>query len=150
MKTTDEIGKGGIVETIFAKEITAIGNALGLEGSFLNEFGFSQIMEKICPTPKPPEMEEIEVECYATVWPDKSICSLMVQLPEVMEESQNLVKLTGTYLRPVPQKVERSVSIDAEIQNGRHGYRAGTILDEFTDFPECHGKRGTLTFTWEE
>lgn len=67
-------------------------------------------------------------------------------------------ELKGTYTRPVPQKVERSVSTNAMVGGAgcpKQYISEGDVaaFDEdcpFFSHPECHGKTGTLTFTWEE
>lgn len=55
-------------------------------------------------------------------------------------------ELTGTIRRPVPQKVERSVSVNGEMLDDG-GFEVNRPFD---GFPECHDKRGVLTFTWAE
>lgn len=79
---------------------------------------------------------------------------------EVSADRIDCQEIKTTIRRAVPQKVERSVSIEAEI-NGNYRHPLGYVFGKsegvaaynkvaFYDHPECHGKRGVLTFTWTE
>lgn len=98
----------------------------------------------------PPEMETIEVKR----WECKT-CGEMFKSQAVNGGNpccwgmDTLIPLTGTFQRPKAQPVERSVSVEGyvnglgSLSNGRHG-------DIFNEYHECRGKKGVVTFTWQE
>lgn len=98
----------------------------------------------------PPAVETVEVD-LGTRWMHKKRKEIYSQKPayHALPEYEE-IKLTGTFTREV-QKVERSVSVEAYVDslaricaNDRDG-RSALWYEH-----ECHGKTGTLTFTWEE
>lgn len=106
----------------------------------------------------PPEMEEVEVvryECATCGWVSGRVTDEVKECPCGTSQHKEFIKLTGTYKRPVPQKVEKSVSIKAKVADGSSALGPGDVAQcddtfSFIDHPECHGKHGTLTFTWQE
>lgn len=142
---------------MFTKEITQIGNALGLEGEFCKEFGFSQIMEAI--EGPPPEVEEFEVERFLVFYPDGSVSHALtregVQGFDCMGGS--VERVARTFYRPKPKPVKRSVSVEAAIGTTTGQYMPGACRfamnpdkSAFHAQPACHGKVGKLTFTWTD
>jgi hypothetical protein len=130
----------GELEKMFADQVTAIGEALGLEGRFLVEYGFEQIMAKLLPPP--PEMETVEVERFLLV--DK-VTGKSAQYATCGDDpydasTHDVVKLTGHFQRPKPVKVERSVELWFDREGG---YEVRGVMD-FT----FYGKRGH--FRWQE
>lgn len=107
----------------------------------------------------PPEMEEVTVERWSWGGFFRTFETKEQALHDA-DSNEPVTKLRCTYRRAGPQKVERSVSIEAEI-NGNYRHPLGDVFGKsegvaaynkvaFYDHPECHGKRGTLTFSWEE
>ena len=134
---------------MFVKEITAIGNAIGLEGKFMVDFGFDQIMAILKPEP---EMEEVEVEQYTVITPNGG-CLGTYPTPEaagkVMHDKFQLVVMRGAYRRPKNQPVMQIASVDAYVDflgkicaNERDG--RSPLWSEH----DTHDKRGTLTFSY--
>lgn len=110
-----------------------------------------------------PEMEEVEVVRWMCTTCDEtydfrpvtSECGAKLNEHGGECNGTEYVKLTGTFQRPKPQPVERSVSVDVRVKASSGGDKGQPILPSgyyatFQDFPECHGKTGTLTFTWTE
>jgi hypothetical protein len=144
---------------VFADEITAIGNALGLEGRFMCEFGFNQIMAILKPEP---EMETVTVERWGAIWPDGRTSDGLwdtVEIAAAMTDGPNgagvPIKLTGTITRPKPAPVERSVSVSGVVISKSGGFDTwpkdpafgSTNLFQRT---AAEGKTVTLTATWSE
>lgn len=105
----------------------------------------------------PPALEEVEVEAWTC-----KVCGTLRDTKEPITgnpccwKDENYVQLLGSFQRPKPQPVVRSVSVEAQIGGGT-GYVSGSCrlaeahdLPALANFPECHGKRVTLTATWTE
>jgi hypothetical protein len=96
----------------------------------------------------PPVYEEVELKR----WECKT-CGAMFKTQAVNDGNSccwgidTLIPLTGTIKRPVPAKVERSVTVE-EVQVTAFGGVRFSQNKLFTSVPV--GKTGTLTFTWEE
>jgi hypothetical protein len=101
----------------------------------------------------PPAMETVEVKRWAVVAPSGYV-EVTYSDKESAEsrtasgafQGYRVVPLTGTYQRPVKQKVERSVSVEVVVAPG--GRLLPTLMRESP--VDLEGKTGTLTFTWEE
>jgi len=93
-----------------AEEVQRIGNAIGLKGTFMVEWGIDHILDILDP---PPKYETVETE---PMWglANKATGELTGDLfPTEESAADNIypnyipVKLSGTYTRPVPAKVKR-------------------------------------------
>jgi hypothetical protein len=115
--------------------LTAIGNALGLEGTFLNEFGFNQIMAILKPEP---EMEVVGVERW--LCPICNTAYESIGIDRCCDPSAALIKLTGTTTRPKPTPVEKSAKISL-YPDGGWCWLSGDVA---TDSPT------TGVIVWEE
>ncbi len=99
---------------MFHDEITKIGNAIGLEGEFLINFGFDQIMAILAPEP---EMETVVVnrwECRTCGHihlsnPLIDGCSCMSA--DYISIATDFISITGTFQRPKPKPVDRSAKL---------------------------------------
>lgn len=109
-------------------------------------------------TPEP-VYEEVEVECWAGVdimtGKINAIGTKESVDIAVSDNPANLIKkikMTGTVKRPIPQKNSRTVSVKTSInQFGEPLNTAdGLYANIGANDPDCVGKTGTLTFTWEE
>ena len=64
-------------------------------------------------------------------------------------EGEHIVCLVGTYRRAITLPVERSVTVEATVDKIGDGCGI-KWLNPFEENPECHDKRGFLTFTWTD
>jgi hypothetical protein len=71
--------------------------------------------------------------------------------PGIMEGEQ-IVKLTGTLRREKVRPVERSVTVKVRVNSGGDPFSDPDDQNgcPFHNHPETYGKRGVLTFTWQE
>jgi hypothetical protein len=110
-----------------------------------------------------PEYAEVPVERWAVVapsgyveatYPDEERALHAATQPRYLDYA--VAKLTGTVRREKVAPVERSVSVEAMVDHEGmitephvSGYSHGGMY-EFSTSPELFGKRGILTFTWQE
>jgi hypothetical protein len=106
--------------------------------------------------------EEREVKGWAIVRISDGCVNEYSDTKEDAEESlaehhtpsaYRIAELTGKYSVPVPPKKVKSISVPVRVD--KDGYPQNTDFNKhlgypFRTFSECHGKTGTLTFTWED
>lgn len=105
-----------------------------------------------------PEMEDVEI----VRWECPKCNAVRIDPKFILDHScevvaADLIKLTGTVQRPKPQPVEKRVSVEADIADGRGRFEAGTPMsvalggkNVFSDHPELFGKTVTLTAVYQE
>ncbi|OHD19266.1 MAG: hypothetical protein A2Y38_23755 [Spirochaetes bacterium GWB1_59_5] len=99
------------MHNMYVDGLTKIGNALGLKGQFLGEFGFDQIMNIITPEP---EMETLELTRYFTISEEGCIMGTYETEADAEEygaAGTSVVRVSGSYQRVKKQPVEKSVSV---------------------------------------
>jgi hypothetical protein len=104
----------------------------------------------------PPKMEEFETSAFR--------CPSCMRLHETDTNDcpcgkycSQFAKLTGTVRREKVAPVERSVTVRAEVYGEDMEKSKGDVIGlgtpnsyPFQGYPECWGKVGVLTFTWQE
>lgn len=105
----------------------------------------------------PPATETVEVETW-WVFNDDVRCFQANSKEECIMWARNVgqpekiqyVKLTGTVTREVPQKMERSVSVEASfvLDSSAPHFSQKVVAPWLDELPT--GKTGTLTFSWHE
>ena len=107
----------------------------------------------------PQEMETVEVKKWLVINEHgDAICAYQDSgqpRDHYPHPQYQVVEVNGTFQRPKPRPVERSVNVEAHVVDGTGAFMAGSILSMdncplLESFTECHGKTGTLTFTWQE
>ena len=109
------------------EEIQRIGDAIGLKGRFLVDWGTDDIINTLCPKP---EFETAEVKRWACVRDDKIIDTARDKrkLQEIYRrEGDFFIELTGTYHREVKPKVKHREQVF-----GFEGHFAGGSTFKFS------------------
>jgi hypothetical protein len=95
----------------------------------------------------PPEIEEVTLTRWETTGPSgcPEWSTFGADAADWERKGQIVIELTGTYKRPKPRKVEKSIIIKSVFVDLRGQLTCQPI---FRQGPE--GKTGTLTFSWTE
>lgn len=107
---------------------------------------FTETVEKrVAAVLEPPEeFEEVSVERFYC-----PICNDTYSergTDRCCDPDASLIKLTGTVKRPVKRPVVREAQVEGVTI--AHGADKPASNYCFCDYPECHGKTGTLIFRW--
>jgi len=142
-----------------AEEVQRIGNAIGLKGKFLCDWGTDHIFDILDP---PPEIEEVDAHLWVVVdsntgriWNTGTKEDMEIACSPDPTNQLKIIKLTGTFTRPVPAKVKRKMVANNVnwSREDNNSVPCGDIDDLQSDIIYWHdlpGKHGKLTFEWQE
>lgn len=102
------------------EEIQRIGDAIGLKGRFLVDWGTDDIINTLCPQP---EFETVEVKLYTVL----GSCLVYATREEAEKRvCQPVIELTGTYQREIKPKAKHREEI--HLQSGTLQWDDGTLM----------------------
>lgn len=131
------------------KELERVNSALTKAMAGLACAGYMETLKEVNEILNPPPEMETVIE---SIWRHKVTMEVVDDQPP-LADIENWQEYVGSVKRPKPQKVQRSVvNVDATVTTAGEtiAIHSGSCGSPFKYNTECHGKNGTLTFTWEE